>query len=340
MKELATIGVDIAKNVFQLHGIDAEGNVILRRKVKRRDFLTFFTNLHSCLIGMEACSSAHHWGRELTELGHSVKLMPAVYVKPYVKRQKNDATDAEAICEAVTRPTMRFVEIKSEDQQAVLMMHRARQLLIRQRTMLVNALRAHIAELGMVSRQGITGANQLIALIECEEDKSIPNVARTALTPLVRQLRTIQREVDHLQDAIQDWHKQSDLSMRLETIPGIGPITASALAATVTNPEVFKSGRQLAAWIGLVPRQNSSGGKTRLGRITKQGDPYLRRLLVLGAHAVLRFRQHGKAASTRWAASLLERKPYMVCAVALANKMARVVWAIMMHGSKFEVQRA
>jgi transposase len=340
MKELATIGVDIAKNVFQLHGIDAEGNVILRRKVKRRDFLTFFTNLHSCLIGMEACSSAHHWGRELTELGHSVKLMPAVYVKPYVKRQKNDATDAEAICEAVTRPTMRFVEIKSEDQQAVLMMHRARQLLIRQRTMLVNALRAHIAELGMVSRQGITGANQLIALIECEEDKSIPNVARTALTPLVRQLRTIQREVDHLQDAIQDWHKQSDLSMRLENIPGIGPITASALAATVTNPEVFKSGRQLAAWIGLVPRQNSSGGKTRLGRITKQGDPYLRRLLVLGAHAVLRFRQHGKAASTRWAASLLERKPYMVCAVALANKMARVVWAIMMHGSKFEVQRA
>lgn len=340
MKELATIGVDIAKNVFQLHGIDAEGNVILRRKVKRRDFLTFFTNLHSCLIGMEACSSAHHWGRELTELGHSVKLMPAVYVKPYVKRQKNDATDAEAICEAVTRPTMRFVEIKSEDQQAVLMMHRARQLLIRQRTMLVNALRAHIAELGMVSRQGITGANQLIALIECEEDKSIPNVARTALTPLVRQLRTIQREVDHLQDAIQDWHKQSDLSMRLENIPGIGPITASALAATVTNPEVFKSGRQLAAWIGLVPRQNSSGGKTRLGRITKQGDPYLRRLLVLGVHAVLRFRQHGKAASTRWAASLLERKPYMVCAVALANKMARVVWAIMMHGSKFEVQRA
>jgi len=340
MKELATIGVDIAKIVFQLHGIDAEGKIILRRKVKRRDFLTFFTNLHSCLIGMEACSSAHHWGRELTELGHSVKLMPAVYVKPYVKRQKNDATDAEAICEAVTRPTMRFVEIKSEDQQAVLMMHRARQLLIRQRTMLVNALRAHIAELGMVRRQGITGANQLIALIECEDDESIPNVARTALTPLVRQLRTIQQEVDHLQDAIQDWHKQSDLSKRLETIPGIGPITASALAATVTNPEVFKSGRQLAAWIGLVPRQNSSGGKTRLGRITKQGDPYLRRLLVLGAHAVLRFRQHGKAASTRWAASLLERKPYMVCAVALANKMARVVWAIMMHGSKFEVQRA
>lgn len=340
MKVVTTIGVDIAKNVFQIHGIDAEGKVLFRRKVKRNAFLAFFTNLHSCLIGMEACSSAHHWGRELTKLGHNVKLMPAIYVKPYVKRQKNDATDAEAICEAVTRPTMRFVAIKSEDQQAVLMMHRARQLLIRQRTMIVNALRAHIAELGMVSPQGITGANKLIALVESEEDESIPSVARTALKPLVRQLRTVQQEVDHLQDAIHDWHKQSDLSKRLETIPGIGPITASALAATVTNPEVFKSGRQLAAWIGLVPRQNSSGGKIRLGRITKQGDPYLRRLLVLGAHAVLRFSRQGKPASTRWAASLLERKPYMVCAVALANKMARIVWAIMMHGTKFEVQKA
>ena len=339
MKVVTTIGVDIAKNVFQIHGIDAEGKVLFRRKLKRCDFLTFFSNLNSCLIGMEACSSAHHWGRELTKLGHSVKLMPAIYVKPYVKRQKNDATDAEAICEAVTRPTMRFVAIKSEDQKAVLMMHRARQLLIRQRTMIVNALRAHIAELGMVSRQGIAGANQLIELVECEGDESIPVVARTALKPLVRQLRIVQQEVDHLQDAIHDWHKQSDLSKRLETIPGIGPITASALAATVTNPEVFKSGRQLAAWIGLVPRQNSSGGKIRLGRITKQGDPYLRRLLVLGAHAVLRFSRQGKPVSTRWAANLLERKPYMVCAVALANKMARIVWAIMMHGSKFEVQR-
>ena len=297
MKVVTTIGVDIAKNVFQIHGIDAEGKVLFRRKLKRRDFLDFFSNLHCCLIGMEACSSAHHWGRELTRLGHNVKLMPAVYVKPYVKRQKNDATDAEAICEAVTRPTMRFVEIKSEDQQAVLMMHRARQLLIRQRTMIVNALRAHIAELGMVSRQGIAGANQLIELVECEDDESIPVVARTALKPLVRQLRTVQQEVDHLQDAILDWHKQSDLSKRLETIPGIGPITASALAATVTNPEVFKFGRQLAAWIGLVPRQNSSGGKIRLGRITKQGDPYLRRLLVLGAHAVLRFSRQGKPVS-------------------------------------------
>lgn len=225
-------------------------------------------------------------------------LMPAVYVKPYVKRQKNDATDAEAICKAVTRPTMRFVAIKSEDQQAVLRMHRARQLLIRQRTMIVNTLRAHIAELGMVSRQGGAGANRLMVLVECEDDESIPVVARTALKPLVRQLRTVQQVVDHLQDAMYDWHKQSDLSKRLETIPGIGPITASALAATVTNPEVFKSGRQLAAWIGLVPRQNSSGGKIRLGRITKQGDPHLLRLLVLGAHAVLRFSRQGKPVST------------------------------------------
>lgn len=336
MDNITTVGIDLAKNVFQIHGIDPDGKILLRKKLKRSEVLPFFSDLPPCLIGMEACSSAHHWGRTLRKMGHDVKLMPAVYVKPYVKRQKNDAADAEAICEAVTRPTMRFVSIKSEAQQAVLMMHRTRQLLVRQRTMMVNALRAHLAELGIISRQGIIGAKQLIALIECDGDESIPSDARTALKPLVRQLHCIQEEVDSLEKSINDWHKASKLSRRLETIPGIGPITASALAATVTDPSLFKSGRQLAAWIGLVPRQNSSGGKMHLGRITKQGDPYLRRLLVLGAHAVLRFSKNGKSASTRWAAKMLDRKPYMVCAVALANKMARIAWAIMVRGTTFE----
>jgi transposase len=340
MKELTTIGIDIAKNVFQIHGIDCNEKVVCRRKLARKDFLLFFSKVSPCLIGMEACASAHHWARELGKLGHEVRLMPAVYVKPYVKRQKNDATDAEAICEAVTRPTMRFVPVKSEEQQAVIMMHRARELLVRQRTMTVNAIRAHVAELGLVSRQGIAGMMQLVAVIECEEDESLPTAARTALLPLVRQMKAIQNEVEGLEKSIHAWHKQSDLSQRLETIPGIGPIIASALSATITDPRIFKTGRQLAAWIGLVPRQNSSGGKIRLGRITKQGDPYLRRLLVIGAHAVLRFARKGKAKTTQWAAGLLERKPYMVAAVALANKMARIAWAVMVHGSTFNGQRA
>lgn len=254
MKEFTTIGIDIAKSVFQIHGIDSNEKVVCQRKLSRRDLLLFFSEISPCLIGMEACASAHHWARELGKLGHNVRLMPAVYVKPYVKRQKNDATDAEAICEAVTRPTMRFVPVKSEEQQAVIMMHRAREQLVRQRTMTVNAIRAHASELGLVSRQGIAGMMQLVSVIECEEDESLPTAARTALLPLVRQMKTIQDEVEGLEKSIHAWHKQSDLSQRLETIPGIGPIIASALSATITDPRIFKSGRQLAAWLGLVPR--------------------------------------------------------------------------------------
>ena len=273
-------------------------------------------------------------------LGHEVRLMPASYVKPYVKRQKNDATDAEAICEAVARPTMRFVPVKSEEQQSVLMLHRVRELLIRQRTMLVNALRGHLAELGIVTRQGIAGVGMLIALVEDDDHDLVPPLARLALLPLIGQLREVHEKVSELDRQILAWHRSSELSRRLETIPGIGPITASAIAATVTDASLFKSGRQLAAWIGLVPRQNSSGGKDRLGRISKQGDPYLRRLLVVGAHAVLRFSRKGKAASTRWAAELLAKKPYNVVAVALANKMARIVWALMTTGRRFEASAA
>jgi transposase len=335
MEKVSTIGLDIAKHVFQVHGVDAQGAMVVRRKLRRDDVVAFFTSLPACLIGIEACATSHHWARVLTALGHEVRLMPASYVKPYVKRQKNDASDAEAICEAVTRPTMRFVPTKSEEQQSVLMLHRVRELLIRQRTMLVNALRGHLAELGIITRQGATGLSMLVALVEDEGHDLIPPLARSALFLLVQQLREVHEKVGELDRQIHIWHRSHELSRRLETIPGIGPITASAIVATVTDASLFKSGRQLAAWLGLVPRQNSSGGKDRLGRISKQGDPYIRRLLVVGAHAVLRFCRKGKAAPTRWAAELLAKKPYNVVAVALANKMARIVWALMTTGKRF-----
>ncbi|TIU44264.1 MAG: IS110 family transposase [Mesorhizobium sp.] len=336
MEKITTVGLDIAKHVFQVHGIDGAGAIRIRRKLRREDVVGFFSALPPCLIGIEACATGHHWARVLIGLGHDVRLMPASYVKPYVKRQKNDATDAEAICEAVMRPTMRFVPVKSEEQQSVLMLHRVRELLIRQRTMLVNALRGHLAELGIVTRQGIAGVGMLIALVEEDDHDLIPPLARSALLPLIGQLREVHEKVSDMDRQIHAWHRSNELSRRLETIPGIGPITASAIAATVTDASLFKSGRQLSAWIGLVPRQNSSGGKERLGRISKQGDPYLRRLLVVGAHAVLRFSRNGKTAPTRWAAELLLKKPYNVAAVALANKMARIVWALMTTGRRFE----
>ena len=328
--------MDIAKHVFQVHGVDALGAVVFRRKLRRDEVAAFFSALSPCLIGIEACATGHHWARVLQALGHEVRLMSASYVKPYVKRQKNDATDAEAICEAVGRPTMRFVPVKSEEQQSVLMLHRVRELLIRQRTMLVNALRGHLAEFGMVTRQGIVGVGMLIAWVEDAGQNLIPPLARSALLSLIGQLREVHERVSEMDRQIHAWHRSNELSRRLETIPGIGPITASAIAATVTDASLFKSGRQLAAWIGLVPRQNSSGGKDRLGRISKQGDPYPRRLLVVGAHAVLRFSRKAKVPPTQWAAELLARKPYNVVAVALTNKMARIAWALMTTGRRFE----
>lgn len=340
MEKISTIGLDIAKHVFQVHGVDTEGAVVVRRKLRRDDVATFFGSLPPCLIGIEACATGHHWARVLMALGHEVRLMPAAYVKPYVKRQKNDANDAEATCEAVTRPTMRFVPIKTAEQQSVLMLHRVREILIRQRTMLINALRGHLAEFGIVTRQGVAGVGMLVALVEDEDHDLIPPLARAALCPLIQQLREVHEKVGEMDRKIHAWHRSNELSRRLETIPGIGPITASAIVATVTDASLFKSGRQLAAWLGLVPRQNSSGGKERLGRISKQGDPYIRRLLVVGAHAVLRFSRKGKAAPTSWATELLARKPYTVVAVALANKMARIVWALMTTGEKFEARAA
>jgi transposase len=338
MNEVATIGLDIAKHVFQIHGVDAGGTVVFRRKLRRSEVPAFFEGLGPCLVGIEACATAHYWARLIIGLGHRVKLMPPSYVKPYVKRQKNDAADAEAICEAVTRPTMRFVPVKGEEQQGVLVLHRTRELLIRQRTMLINALRSHLAEFGIIVAQGRAGVSTLVTLVEDEERELLPAIAREALLAVVDQLRDAHERVAAIERKILVWHRSNEQSRRLETIPGVGPITASAIAATITDASLFRSGRQLAAWIGLVPRQNSSGGKERLGHISKKGDQYIRRLLVIGAHAVLRFARSGKASTTKWGAALLARKPYKLAAVALANKMARIVWALMIRKEQFRLQ--
>jgi transposase len=279
MGQVITVGLDIAKHVFQVHGIDDQGVIVVRRKVRRSELLNFFRAIKPCLVGIEACATAHYWGRELSALGHQVRLMPPVYVKPYVKRQKNDMADAEAICEAVSRPTMRFVPLKTAEQQAVLMLHRSRELLIRQRTMLINALRGHLAEFGVVMRQGAVGVAGLIAVVE-DSDGAIDPMAHEALIPIIAQLREMQGRITHRDRLILGWHRSNAASRRLATIPGVGPITASAIVATVTDPSLFRSGRQLAAWLGLVPRQTSSGGKDRLGHITKKGDGYIRRLTI------------------------------------------------------------
>ena len=334
MNEVITIGVDLAKSVFQVHGVDAEGAVLIRRQLRRRQVLPFFEKQPPCLIGMEACATSHHWAREITALGHEVRLMPPRYVKPYVKRNKNDAADAEAICEAVTRPTMRFVAVKSADQQSLLMLHRTRELLVRQRTMLVNALRAHMAEFGVVARAGLPQVKELLATIADKEDERIPPLARTCLKGLARQLLSLEGEIVATEKRSYAWHRTNEDSRRLESTPGIGPITASALVASITDPQVFKSGRMMAAWIGLVPRQSSTGGKERMGGISKQGDQYLRWLLVIGAMTVIR---HAKRRGTAdpWLANIIANKPTKVAAVALANKNARVAWVLLRHGGTY-----
>ena len=333
--DVATIALDIAKNVFQVHGVDGAGEVAIRRQLRRRQVLPFFKKLPGCLVGIEACATAHHWGRQLMDLGHEVKLIPPRYVKPYVKRGKNDAPDAEAICEAVTRPTMRFVAVKSAEQQSVLMLHRTRELMVRQRTMLVNAIRAHMAEFGIVAPVGIPRVKELLAVIADADDDRLPPIARTCLDGLARQFLSLHEEITLAEKRIHAWHRSSEVSQRLETIPGIGPITASALAASITDPALFKSGRELAAWIGLVPRQNSTGGKERLGRISKQGDQYLRWLLVAGAMTIIRHAKRRGTTNLPWLADLIARRPTMVVAVALANKMARMAWALLRRGGTY-----
>jgi len=336
MNEVITIGVDLAKNVFQVHGVDAAGGVIVRRQLRRAQMLPFFKKQPPCLVGMEACATAHHWARQLIEFGHEVKLMPPAYVKPYVKRNKNDAADAQAICEAVTRPTMRFVSVKGTEQQGVLMLHRTRELLVRQRTMLINAIRAHMAEFGIVAPVGVPQVKKLLGIIADAHDARLPPVARTCLESLARQFLSLGAEIHAAEKRIHAWHRSSEVSRRLEAIPGIGPITASALAASITDPEVFRNGRELAAWIGLVPRQNSTGGKQRLGKISKQGDRYLRWLLVAGAMSVVRHARRRGTANLPWLTDIIARKPAKVAAVAQANKTARIVWALLRHGGTYQ----
>ena len=286
--EVTTIGLDIAKRVFQAHGVDATGRALVRRRLGRAEVLDFFRALRPCLVGIEACGTAHHWAREIRAFGHEVRLIPAAYVKPYVKRGKTDAADAEAICEAVTRPTMRFVPVKTAEQQAVLMLHRTRDLLVRQRTALVNALRGHLAEFGIVAPQGMSRVADLLAVLLGEDEATLPPLARHALRGLAAELEALGKRVDEIEAAILAWHKESEASRRLAAVPGIGPITASAIVATVGDVSNFASARHFAAWLGLVPKQNSTGGKPRQGGISKAGDRYLRRLLVLGASAVIR----------------------------------------------------
>lgn len=330
-----TIGIDIAKSVFQVHGVDAAGQVTVTKKLRRAEVMRFFEAIPPCLIGMEACATAHFWAREISALGHQVRLMPPSYVKAYLRRQKNDAADAAAICEAVTRPTMRFVPVKSAERQGVLVLHRTRELLVRQRTMLINAIRGHCAEFGIIAPQGARRASELVEQIRQAQAAELPELARSALLRLADQLAALAAEIHGLERRLLAWHRQDQASQRLATIPGIGIITATALAAAVTDPGLFRSGREFAAFLGLVPRQNSSGGKDRLGRISKMGDGYLRKLLVVGATSVIRRARTSTSASASWINSLLERRPARVVTVAMANKNARIAWAVLKRGEVY-----
>jgi transposase len=336
MQVITTIGLDIAKSVFQVHGVDAGGQVVMRRQLKRRYVLTFFQKLPSCLVGIEACASSHHWSRELQTLGHKVRLMPPAYVKPYVKRQKNDATDAEAICEAVSRPNMRFVETKTPEQQSCLVLHRTRHLFIRQQTAVINAIRAHLAEFGIIAPVGRNGVEQLLGVVADASDKRLPEVARACVAALGAQLQMLKAQILEFDRMIRAWHRSSEASRRLDDCPGIGPALATALVATVADPKVFRSGRNFSAWIGLVPKQHSSGGKDRLGSISKQGDRYLRGLFVAGALAVIRYAKIHGTKHRPWLTALLARRPTKVAAIALANKMARMAWAMMAKGERYK----
>ena len=338
MEEITTVGLDLAKSVFQVHGSDQDGRPVVRKKLRRGQMIGFFAKLPACVVGMEACGSAHYWARELQALGHEVRLIPPQYVKPFVKTNKNDASDAEAICEAMMRPTMRYAAVKSAEQQSVLMVHRARELLVRQRTMVINALRGHCGEFGIIAAQGAPNVSKLIGIIEDDSDERLPELAREVLGQLVVQLQTLQTRITALEAKLKVWHASNEASRRLETIPGIGLITATALVATIGDASQFTSGRQLAAWLGLVPRQNSSGGKDRLGRISKRGDGYLRRLLVHGARTVLRWSRHKPTPRSGWQQGLLARRPTNVVLVAMANKTARVVWAMLTRGETYNAK--
>src|ERR1700759_675588 len=316
MQSISTIGLDIAKSVFQVHGVDVAGQVVVRRQLRRRYVLSFFQKLPPCLVGIEACASSHYWSRELQALGHTVRLMPPAYVKPYVKRQKNDATDAEAICEAVTRPNMRFVPTKTVEQQSCLMLHRARHLFIRQQTAVINSIRAYLAEFGIVAPVGRRGVEQLLEVVASPAEDRLPEGARMCLTALGSQLRALRAEILEFDRRIIAWHRSNATSKRLDAIPGVGPALATALVASVADPKAFRSGRDFSAWVGLVPKQSSSGGKDKLGSITKQGDRYVRSLFTAGALAVIRYAKLHGTKHRPWLMELLARRPTKVAAIA------------------------
>jgi transposase len=336
MEAITTIGLDIAKSVFQVHGVDATGQVVVRRQLKRRYVLVFFRKLSPCLVGIEACASSHQWSRELQALGHTVRLMPPAYVRPYVKRQKNDAADAEAICEAVTRANMRFVPTKTPEQQSCLMLHRTRHLFIRQQTAVINVIRAHLAEFGIVAPVGRNGVEELLDVVSDPNDGRLPDIARACLTALGMQLRTLKTQVLQFDRRIMAWHRSNETSKRLDELPGVEPALATALVASIADPNAFRSGRDFSAWIGLVPKQNSSGGKDKLGGISKQGDRYLRSLFTAGALAVIRYAKVHGTKHRSWLTALLARRPTKVAAIALANKIARMAWAMMARGERYK----
>jgi len=336
MEAVKVIGFDIAKSVFQVHGLNADGKVIIRRQLKRRHVLPFFQKLPPCLVGIEACASSHYWSRELQALGHTVRLMPAAYVKPYVKRHKNDATDAEAISEAVTRPNMRFVATKTPEQQSCLTLHRARHLFIRQQTAVINAIRGHLAEFGIVAPVGRKGVEDLLRVVADPKDERVPKVARACVVALGAQLRMLKAQILEFDRMINAWHRSNKTSKELDEIPGVGPALATALVAGVADPKAFRSGRDFSAWIGLVPKQHSSGGKEKLGSISKRGDRYLRGLFTSGALAVIRYAKIHGTKHRPWLTRLLARRPTKVAAVALANKIARMAWAMMAKGERYK----
>jgi transposase len=336
MKEVSTIGLDLAKNVFQVHGVDRSGKTVIRRQLRRGQVLPYFKRLPPCLVGIEACATSHYWAREITALGHEVRMMPARYVKPYVKRNKNDMADAEAICEAVTRPTMRFVPIKTPAQQSILMLHRTRELFVRQRIMLVNALRAHLAEFGIVAGVGRNGLEKLLEVIVDDQDERVPPEAQDCLLALRDQLALAKQQILEADRRILAWHRASELSRRLDDIPGVGPLIATALVASIPDPHAFRSGRDMSAWIGLVPKQNSTGGKERLGHISKAGNRYLRKLLVVGALSVIRRAKETGSTRRPWLVALMARRSTKVAAIALANKNARIAWAMMVRDTRYK----
>jgi transposase len=333
---ITQVGIDLAKMVFQVHGVDARGKVSLRKQLKRQQMMTFFAQLPQCLIGMEACGGSHYWARRLTELGHTVKLISPQFVKPYVKTNKNDVADAEAICEAVGRPNMRFVPIKNTEQQALLALHRARQGFVAARTAQANQIRGFLAEFGLVMPVGIRSLERKLPEFLEDAENGLPGASRALLARLFEHFRTLNRQVDELEREINAWHREDTASKRLQAIPGIGPITASALVASVGDAKVFHNGRQFAAWLGLVPRQSSTGGKTNLLGISKRGDVYLRTLLIHGARSMLQSLKRQPDRSEEWVARVAARRNPNIAAVALANKNARTVWALLAHGRDYQ----